>query len=259
MLKPAILEHIYLNNMINIEDVVISKTKFGQIAYYKNDLAFVQEAIKNKVFEQDLIISFLLDIIKKSSIILDIGAHAGSHTLVYKNLNKDLKIFAFEPQSKMFDLLQFNVNINNLDNVFLYNCGIANIEKNFYMSDFISDGPNINLPISYGGNAYKNLGGMQIGYGGEEIALKTLDSFNFPGCDFIKIDVEGAEPLVLSGSIKTIKKFRPVILFENNHKTVSEKILNEFGVSKSSFEILNELDYNIFLLDNNGNYLAKPK
>ena len=90
MLALHMLEHIFLNNMIDVKDLVVSETKFGKIAYYKNDLAFAQEAIKNKIFEENLIIDYLLDIIKYSKTIVDIGAHAGSHTIIYKSLNVEI-------------------------------------------------------------------------------------------------------------------------------------------------------------------------
>jgi hypothetical protein len=48
-----------------------------------------------------------------------------------------------------------------------------------------------------------------------EVEMKTLDSFNFSEIDFIKIDVEQAEMDVISGSVETIKKNLPVIMFEN--------------------------------------------
>ena len=39
--------------------------------------------------------------------------------------------------------------------------------------------------------------------------------------DFIKIDVEGYEYLVLEGAKKTLKSFRPVVMFELNDMTLT--------------------------------------
>ena len=45
--------------------------------------------------------------------------------------------------------------------------------------------------------------------------LRTLDGFEFAEVDLIKINVEGMELEVLEGSIQTILKWRPVVLFDN--------------------------------------------
>jgi hypothetical protein len=42
-------------------------------------------------------------------------------------------------------------------------------------------------------------GGMMLGKGGEEVQSRTLDSYNLTGVSLIKIDAQGAEPLVMYG------------------------------------------------------------
>jgi len=46
--------------------------------------------------------------------------------------------------------------------------------------------------------------------------MDTLDAYKIEDVDFIKIDVEGYELHVLEGSKKTIKKYKPDILLEEN-------------------------------------------
>jgi FkbM family methyltransferase len=47
-----------------------------------------------------------------------------------------------------------------------------------------------------------------------EVSLITIDSLNLDKVHFIKIDVEGYEPLVIQGAIETIKKCKPIIAIE---------------------------------------------
>jgi hypothetical protein len=46
----------------------------------------------------------------------------------------------------------------------------------------------------------------------------TLDSFVFDEChsppDFVKIDVEGSENLVIAGGVRTIDRYHPILLIE---------------------------------------------
>jgi len=51
------------------------------------------------------------------------------------------------------------------------------------------------------------------GYQGE-CAVEPLDSYNLSRCDFLKIDVEGAELDVLIGAESTLRRCRPVVILE---------------------------------------------
>ena len=47
----------------------------------------------------------------------------------------------------------------------------------------------------------------------------SVDDMNVKDVDFIKIDVDGPDRLVLEGAMKTIEKYKPVIHIEFNHAT----------------------------------------
>ena len=236
-------------------------TPLGEICYFKNDTPFVNFITEhNKIYEQDLIFNYIKNIIKKSKIILDIGAHIGGHTLIFKKINPTLEIHAFEPQSKIFELLSYNAEINNLENINLYPYAVANIKLKTTLSNIAKDNES-SLPLSYSGQEeYANFGGVQLGENGEEIQTITIDSLNLGSCDFMKIDVEGAEHLVILGAIETIKKYKPYIWFEYNYQKLSDTTNSKFGInSVNIFEVLNNLGYkdNILQLDKD-NYLATP-
>lgn len=60
------------------------------------------------------------------------------------------------------------------------------------------------------------------------VPIITLDSFKlFENVDFIKMDVEGYEPLVIKGGLLTIRKNSPVILCEINRGDFEAKDLLE--------------------------------
>ena len=95
--------------------------------------------------------------------------------------------------------------------------------KRVRMSNYISDGPNNDKPLVYDGYD-QNLGGLSLGNDGEDVSMITIDCLGLTECDFIKIDVEGAEKMVIAGAANTIKKFKPTIFYECNHKKNRELI-----------------------------------
>jgi len=50
------------------------------------------------------------------------------------------------------------------------------------------------------------------------IRMVSLDDCNLPGCDFLKVDVEGFELAVLRGAKRTIREYKPVIIMECDKK-----------------------------------------
>jgi FkbM family methyltransferase len=67
--------------------------------------------------------------------------------------------------------------------------------------------------------------------GDGDIPIITVDSLQLDACDLLCLDIEGSEPLALRGAEQTIRKFRPVIMFE-------EKGLSEhyYGIPRNTAE-----------------------
>ena len=61
-----------------------------------------------KVFEHHIINDMLKPYIEKSKYVVDVGANIGCHTVSYAGFNPDVKIIAFEPQLKLFEILNKN-------------------------------------------------------------------------------------------------------------------------------------------------------
>jgi FkbM family methyltransferase len=85
------------------------------------------------------------------------------------------------------------------------------------------------------------------------VRTETLDT-NLPDGyvpDFIKIDVEGAERLVIEGAINTITRYKPIVVFEHG-KGGSDYYNTQ---PKQMYELLHgEAGLRIFDLDGNGPY-----
>ena len=212
------------------------QNEYGQIRYYKNDQHMVEQYEHGLFFEQQYILDVLSQYIIKASTIIDIGAHVGSHTVMYKKLNPSALVYAFEPQNMLYKLLCYNVSNNNLDRVYSYNNAVGESVYDSQMNPYSVDGANSMQTIEYGTSDLYNLAGVQIGSGGENIKVVSLDALKMTKCDFMKIDVEGYEPNVLLGARNLILSSKPVISFEVNFKKSP-------NIDQSSVEILESLGY----------------
>ena len=81
----------------------------------------------------------------------------------------------------------------------------------------------------------------------EKIKIQKLDRLNLKP-DLIKIDTEGSELDVIKSSLKTIKKYKPLIIVEYNH-------INFLNIKK----ILIKLGYKAYIYENNNFELLNNK
>lgn len=158
-------------------------------------------------------IRFLERLIQPGDWVIDVGANIGTHSVAFaKAVGENGKVYSFEAQRVVHQLLCGNVALNGCLNVHAMNLGV-------------SDAPGITkLPVFGGGN----VGAVKIeGWGeGEPLQLVPLDAFNFPRCNLIKIDVEGMEGKVLQGAAATIARHRPLLFVENNQAAASAALIS---------------------------------
>lgn len=182
---------------------MIVNTFAGKLDVYEKDEYIRNHSMFGDIYEQHIILGPLKRIIEKSRYILDIGANNGNHTLAYSFLSPDdARVYSFEPQREVFKHLETTVALNEhtKKKVSLYNKAIGDSCRTETMN------PITNV----------NIGGVGIGQGGERVDMCTIDSLTLPGCDYMKIDVEGYESHVIEGARETIKKYTPIIFFEHN-------------------------------------------
>jgi len=187
-------------------------------------------SIFNNKFWEPHITQVLKRNLKDDSVFVDVGSNYGWHSI---NSSPFCSIvYSFEPQKIIHDIQNTSIVENNILNIQLFNCGIGNSNETKEMS-----------PIDY--NTSVNIGDLSVGTGGETIEIRTLDSFQFPRVDFIKIDVQGYEKYVLEGAKNTITTYKPMIIIEMEDHQLRKF---NYGVVEL-FEQLRSLGYYIYFLD----------
>jgi FkbM family methyltransferase len=141
-------------------------------------------------------ISFLKTLVKEGDFIIDIGANKGFYTLFFSSYIKENgKIISIEASKKNFAILFSRItNLWNLTNVLPFNfiLGNSNFERvDLKKPSFFDDGTGF-----YFKKSNKNKSPFS----------RTLDNLlniiNFKSFKLLKIDVEGAEVIVLNGEKK---------------------------------------------------------
>jgi FkbM family methyltransferase len=145
--------------------------------------------------EERQVTEIFKSLIERSSLVVDVGANIGWYTLLAAKRAR--KVYSFEPSPVSFSLLQRSVSKNGFKNVAAYPYCVS--EREGSVTLHLADSGNKGLH-----SIVRNIGSQTI-----EVRSVTIDSM-FPSetIDLMKIDVEGAELLVLLGAHKMIEEGR---------------------------------------------------
>jgi FkbM family methyltransferase len=172
-----------------------------------------------------------LHLFSRSKVFFDVGSNIGYYAVMAGVTAPDLKVYAFDPSPGPFEFLQKNIELNACRNVKALQLALSDKEGMF--SFHIS----YNLKYPYLG--YRVLGGSgHLAHVRESPGLfkvnaecRTLDQFvehnKIASIDLIKLDVEEAEHLVLSGGKKSLAAFRPIVVCEVFSVEMLDLILRE--------------------------------
>ncbi len=202
--------------------VGIFETKYGKMACLPNDVEFARSLSSGKLYEEDILDS-LREYLKGDGDILDVGAHIGGHSLYFSHYrNPTQKLFCFEPQNVLYEILKANLQMNNIENVEAMNNAAGPYEDTIYLDkDFTKDHYPAWLKVDYQSEHGMNFGGLGVtnDEGGEQVKMIKLDDVlqeKTKKVHFIKIDTEGAENGVVYGLGNTIFRDKPILFIENN-------------------------------------------
>lgn len=162
--------------------------------------------------------------VKKGDIVFDIGAHVGYYTLLSAVLVGDKgKVFAFEPVPRNLFYLYRHLKINHFSNVKIFEIAVSDLEG---METFVSDTFNQSQShFSLQGNLVVKKNSLDELFSRKEI----------PEPDFIKIDVEGAEKLVILGAKSLLQSVHPDIVIS----------FHSFQLKKECCDLLRQFNYEL--------------
>jgi FkbM family methyltransferase len=179
-------------------------------------------------------IAYITSAIKKGQTVLDIGAHkAGYLYIMLKQVGNEGRVFAFEPQSNLYQYIMKIKTLFRWDNVTVEHLALSDTEGTVTL--YIPTNK-VSKSSSPGATIVERKDHINISLT-EMVATESLDSYctrkNLKP-DFLKIDVEGNELKIFKGGIDTLKKYKPKILVEIEARHVGqEKVVETFKFMES--------------------------
>jgi FkbM family methyltransferase len=150
-----------------------------------------------------------IDNFEDNSVLWDIGANIGTFSL-YAALNESTQIFAFEPASTNYNILNENIRINFFDNR-IYALNIAFSDQGGINHLFMSDSKVGSAHHSFGeardelGQSFREKFRQAVfGFKIDDFVMES--GIKFP--NYLKIDVDGIEHLILAGAEQTLRDKR---------------------------------------------------
>ncbi len=182
-------------------------------------------------------LAYLEKVLSPGKVFIDVGANFGVYTLVASKLvGTSGRVIAFEPTAQSFAILRQNIALNHFANVRAFQFALAQRRGKAW--------------LYHGWDPVGNSLGKDplCGNEGEEVQTEALDKLlEEKGIDrvhAIKIDVEGAEELVLRGAIRCLTTNRPIVIFEFNPGCAARLGLSPCGAR----DLLESLGYEFVLL-----------
>jgi len=179
-------------------------------------------------------------LLRPGDCVVDVGANIGYFSLLASKLvGPSGQVHSFEPSPEALEWLGRNIKLNLVINVVVHAEAASDFcgPTHFYQASFS------NLGLS----SFRDIGDLCR----DKLIVRsiTLDSMMIamPKVKLVKIDVEGAEFMVLRGMNELIKRDKPFIILE-----LTKDFLVEMGCSDDLvFKCLRDLNYSLYEITGN--------
>jgi len=193
-------------------------------------------------------IRLVCQFLKPGMTFIDVGANFGQYTLFACDLvGPNGEVHSFEPSSRIFKELCFNVQINEFQDICTLNMVAVSDKKSHATLSKYEPGSEV---FSSLGTQMRKSNSI---VGHEQVKTTTLDCYisekGIKKVDFIKMDIEGAELLALRGARELlIADNAPLLVLE-----IEDRNCEGFGYNATEiWDYLESLGYRLYNFNQNG-------
>jgi FkbM family methyltransferase len=196
---------------ITAEELTIATSDGTLLAWQPEDLRTAPNVLVNTGEYEPLESAALARAAAGARLICDIGANIGYYSNSWaRNLAPGGRVHSFEPVPSTYSRLVRNIALNGLqERVIAKNCGLGDkvATLTMYVPAFSGSGAASLM------NLHQDEGSLEV-----QVPVDTLDRYfranHIESFDLAKIDVEGAELLVVKGGADAIRTHRPLLFLE---------------------------------------------
>ena len=181
-----------------------------------------------------------LSLVRPGYIVVDGGANIGDYTQIFSRIvGASGQVLSFEPAPPTLEKLKSNIQSWRLLNVKTFSCALSNKNEQAI----------IQLPGGVSG--YASLSSHTEAWGDspvesfnvETCRLDDFAQFSFDRLDFMKLDLEGAEPLAVEGASSILSRFLPSL-----HVEFSPLFMKDFDYGIEEFlDKLSDIGYDTLI------------
>jgi FkbM family methyltransferase len=186
--------------------------------------------------------AFCLHLLRPGDLFIDVGANVGSYTILASKV-VGAKSFTLEPVPETFKRLKRNINLNDIVSLVDARCCAAGLTNGSLMFSESLDTMNKVVNADYLGRC------IEVPVESLDVMLDKLQP------TLIKIDVEGFEPAVIAGAIKTLLRDSLLAVLLETVTPEIKEILQKSGFEPFSYDPFKRELLNTVPIYSSNNYL----
>lgn len=165
---------------------------------------------RSQPLESDAVVRFMRQHVRRGTTAIDVGANQGLYTVLLGDLvGPEGRVFAFEPVEEARATLEART--SEMSQIVVLPFAVADKPgtRRFHID--------VRPDLGYAASSLFELQDMEDKTELRTVECVTLDDFcteHGVRPSFIKVDVEGAEPLVFAGAERLLLEYRPIIVYD---------------------------------------------
>jgi FkbM family methyltransferase len=196
-IRPAQLGDV-LKKCLGVRRIYV-RASTGHIFWVDPVSVFGLALLREQIYERRMT-EVLQILLKQGDTFIDIGANEGYFSILASSMVLDGKVYCIEPQRRLQPVLRENIRINSARAISVHSIAMSSQEGRVEL--FLR--PSTNTGAS---SIFRH---WKIGRTRETVPVTTLDAFfaknAIEKARLMKVDVEGAEELVIRGAQRVLKE-----------------------------------------------------